>query len=198
MEEERLQGEGELQEYGGRKLGSIADFRENSIRGVQEIDLDHYRLAITGLVESPRSFSYPELKGLPRQERVVTVDCVEGWSVTALWEGIPLKELFSLVRPSTEANTVIFHSQDGYTTSLPLDYLLEREILIADRINGLPLPPALGSPFILVAEGKWGYKWARWITEIELSADPDYRGFWESRGYNNRGDAEGPMFEDNP
>jgi DMSO/TMAO reductase YedYZ molybdopterin-dependent catalytic subunit len=195
MDEDRLHLEAELREYRGERLGSVRDFRENSIRGVQEIDLQRYRLEITGLVERPRSFSYPELKGLPRQERLVTVDCVEGWSVKALWEGIPLRELFALVKPKPEANTVIFHAQDGYTTSLPLDYLLERNIIIADRINGLALPPALGAPFILVAEGKWGYKWARWITKIELSADPDYRGFWESRGYNNRGDADGPMFE---
>jgi DMSO/TMAO reductase YedYZ molybdopterin-dependent catalytic subunit len=195
MDEDRLHLEAELREYRGERLGSVRDFRENSIRGVQEIDLQRYRLEITGLVERPRSFSYPELKGLPRQERLVTVDCVEGWSVKALWEGIPLRELFALVKPKPEANTVIFHAQDGYTTSLPLDYLLERNIIIADRINGLALPPALGAPFILVAEGKWGYKWARWITKIELSANPDYRGFWESRGYNNRGDADGPMFE---
>jgi DMSO/TMAO reductase YedYZ molybdopterin-dependent catalytic subunit len=195
MDEDRLHQEAELREYRGERLGSVRDFRENSIRGVQEIDLQRYRLEITGLVERPRSFSYPELKELPRQERLATVDCVEGWSVKALWEGIPLRELFALVKPKPEANTVIFHAQDGYTTSLPLGYLLGRDIIIADRINGLALPPALGSPFILVAEGKWGYKWARWITKIEFSANPDYRGFWESRGYNNRGDADGPMFE---
>jgi DMSO/TMAO reductase YedYZ molybdopterin-dependent catalytic subunit len=196
MDEDRLHLEAELREYRGEQLGSVRDFRENSIRGVQEIDLQRYRLEITGLVERPRSFSYPELKGLPRQERLVTVDCVEGWSVKALWEGITLRELFALVKPKPEANTVIFHAQDGYTTSLPLDYLLEREIIIADRINGLVLPPALGSPFILVAEGKWGYKWARWITKIEFSANPDYRGFWESRGYSNKGDLDKPMFGD--
>ncbi len=192
MGEARFQ---ELREYRGERLGSIADFRENSIKGVQEIDLGQYKLAITGLVENPRSFSYTELANLPRQERLVTVDCVEGWSVKALWEGIPLRELFALVRPKPGANTVIFYSQDGYSTSLALDYLLEKDIILADRINGLPLPPALGAPFILVAEGKWGYKWARWITRIELSANPDFRGFWESRGYNNLGDADGPMFE---
>jgi DMSO/TMAO reductase YedYZ molybdopterin-dependent catalytic subunit len=47
-----------------------------------------------------------------------------------------------------------------------------------------------------VAEGKWGYKWARWITKIEFSANPDYRGFWESRGYSNKGDLDKPMFGD--
>lgn len=191
---ENQPAQAELREYRGERLGSVKDFRENSIRGVQEIDLKRYKLAITGLVERPRSFSYRELEGLPRAERLATVDCVEGWSVKALWEGISLKEIFALVQPKPEANTVIFYSQDGYTTSLPLDYLLERDIIIADKINGLPLPAALGFPFILVAEGKWGYKWARWLTKIEFSDNPGYRGFWESRGYSNKGDADGPMF----
>jgi DMSO/TMAO reductase YedYZ molybdopterin-dependent catalytic subunit len=37
----------------------------------------------------------------------------------------------------------------------------------------------------VVAEGKWGYKWAKWVTRIELSADTSFRGYWESRGYSN-------------
>ena len=50
------------------------------------------------------------------------------------------------------------------------------------------LPPNREFPFELVAEDKWGYKWIRWITKIELSRDENYRGFWESRGYSNDAD----------
>ena len=45
-----------------------------------------------------------------------------------------------------------------------------------------------GFPFQLVAESKFGYKWIKWITTIELSANTDYLGYWESRGYPNDGD----------
>ena len=86
---------------------------------------------------------------------------------------------------------VIFHAYDGYTTSLPLDYLLDKDILIAYKMNGLTLPPERGYPFELVAESKLGYKWIKWITEIELSDDVDYTGFWESRGYPNTADIPG-------
>jgi DMSO/TMAO reductase YedYZ molybdopterin-dependent catalytic subunit len=41
-----------------------------------------------------------------------------------------------------------------------------------------------------VAESKWGYKWIKWITEIELSDDVNYRGYWESRGFSNEGDLD--------
>jgi DMSO/TMAO reductase YedYZ molybdopterin-dependent catalytic subunit len=48
----------------------------------------------------------------------------------------------------------------------------------------------MGFPFQLAAEDKWGYKWIKWVTKIELSNNPDYRGFWESRGYSNQGDID--------
>ena len=50
------------------------------------------------------------------------------------------------------------------------------------------MPPYRGFPFQVVAEGKYGYKWAKWVTRIELSANTSFRGYWESQGYSN--DAE--------
>ena len=184
----------EIKEYQGEKLGSVDDFRENSIKGVQRIDPETYVLTIDGLVEQTRSLTYATLQAMPHTKKLVTLNCVEGWSVTALWEGIPLLDLFDQVSPTAAANTVIFHAHDGYTTSLPLATITERNLIIADSINTITLPPERGFPFQLVAEDKWGYKWIKWITRIELSADPDYRGFWESRGYNNDGDLSGSMF----
>lgn len=186
----------EIGQYQGQKLGSVEDFRENSIKGVQRIDLKEYHLTVDGLVEKPLKLAYAELQKLDRIKKVVILRCVEGWAVRALWEGIPLREIFHLAQPQPRANTVIFYAVDGYNTSLPLDYIMERNIIIADRLNGIRLPAEQGFPFQLVAEDKWGYKWARWITRIELSDDPDYRGYWESRGYNNQGDLDGPMRED--
>jgi DMSO/TMAO reductase YedYZ molybdopterin-dependent catalytic subunit len=62
-------------------------------------------------------------------------------------------------------------------------------------MNGAVMPVERGYPFELVAEDKWGYKWIRWVDGIELSADSVYRGYWEKRGYNQKGDITGPMFE---
>jgi DMSO/TMAO reductase YedYZ molybdopterin-dependent catalytic subunit len=184
----------EINEYQGEKMGSVDNFRENSIRGVQQINAETYQLIIDGLVSETSSFSYAALQTMSHTSKLVTIHCVEGWSVKALWEGIALSDLLGLVLPTEEANTVIFHAADGYTTSLPLEYVLERNLIIADHINGIVLPPANGFPFQLVAENKWGYKWIRWLTRIELSDDPNYEGFWETRGYNNDGDADGPKF----
>jgi DMSO/TMAO reductase YedYZ molybdopterin-dependent catalytic subunit len=175
----------EINEYQGEKLGAIEDFRENSIKGIQEIDIDEYRLLIDGLVAEDQKYSYSELQEKNHIKKVVTLNCVTGWSVKALWEGIPLMNLLDELDLDQSANTLIFYSPDGYSTSLPISFIRENNIILADRLNGIQLPPRQGFPFQLVAEQKYGYKWIRWIERIEVSNDSDYEGYWESRGYSN-------------
>ena len=175
----------EIREYEGIDLSSMNALRENSIRGPQHIDMESYRLKIAGLAENPQEYTFDEVIAHQNYKKVVTLHCVEGWEVTILWEGILVKDLIEEAQASTDAKVVIFHAYDGYTTSLPVDYIMDQDIIMAHKMNGVVLPPERGAPFHLVAESKWGYKWIKWITEIELSDDTDYRGFWESRGYSN-------------
>ena len=187
----------EVREYKGEKLSSVDDVKNQGIQGVQEIDINAYSLAVSGLVNEPRQFSYAQTLALPKYSKVVSLYCVEGWDAKILWEGVRVKDLLEPAGIKPEANTVIFYASDGYTTSLPLDYIKNNNIILADKMNGLVLSPAKGFPFQLVAEDKWGYKWIKWVIKIELSADPTYRGYWESRGYNNNGDLNGPKRENN-
>jgi len=181
----------EIREYEGVNLSSINDFRENSIKGPQEIDIESYTLRITGLVTNSTSYTYDEVLNMHQHyKKVVTLDCVEGWSVTILWEGVLVRDLLAEAEPLANAEVVIFHAYDGYTTSLPIDYIMDNDILMAYKMNGVILPPERGFPFQLVAESKWGYKWIKWITEIELSDDVNYRGYWESRGFPNSADLD--------
>lgn len=184
----------EVREYQGEKLGSVNDFRENSIKGVQHVDKNSYELNIVGLISDPLKYDYNEVLQLPTYQKVVTLNCVEGWSVKALWEGVLVRDLFKDADIKPEAKTIIFYAADGYSTSFPLDYILNNDIIMADKLNGVELPAERGFPFQLVAEQKWGYKWIKWITKIELSDDTEYKGFWESRGYNNKGDLSGPKY----
>ena len=187
----------EVREYEGVDLSSINAFRENSIKGPQEIDVESYTLRITGLVMNSTSYTYDEvLNRHQNYKKVVTLDCVEGWSVTILWEGLLVRDLLAEAKPLANAEVVIFHAYDGYTTSLPVDYIVDNDILMAYKMNGVILPPERGFPFQLVAESKWGYKWIKWITEIELSDDANYRGYWESRGYSNSADLDKSFFGD--
>jgi len=186
----------EVRDYQGEKLSSINDFRENSIKGPQRVDIESYKLKVSGLVEKATGYTYDEvINDHQSYEKVVTLDCVEGWSVTILWKGLLVKDLLAEAKPLPNARVVIFHAYDGYTTSFPVDYIMNNDILIAYKMNGVTIPPERGFPFELVAESKWGYKWIKWITEIELSDDVNYRGYWEQRGYSNSGDLDKGFFE---
>jgi DMSO/TMAO reductase YedYZ molybdopterin-dependent catalytic subunit len=164
----------EVKEYQGEKLSSIMDFKENSIKGPQYIDINNYKLKVDGLVEKPSEFTYDEILANTKYTKVVTLTCVDGWSVTILWEGVLLKDIFDKVKVKSDAQTVVFYAVDGYSTSLSLKTVLEKNMIIAYKMNNVVLPPERGFPFQLVAEDKLGYKWIKWITHIELSNDPNY------------------------
>ena len=189
-EPEELKSVG-IREYEGKKLSSIDDFRENSIKGPQDVEREGYQFRITGLVENPKDYTYEEvINNNQHYKKLVTLDCVEGWSVTILWEGVLVRELIAKSVTLPDAKVVIFHAYDGYTTSFPIEYIMDNDIIMAYKMNEIELPPKRGFPFHLVAESKWGYKWIKWITKIELSDDVNYRGFWESRGYSNTGNLD--------
>jgi len=185
----------EIRQYEGKNLSSVGDFRENSILGPQYVDINTYQLKIGGLVSNPVSFTYEEvINNYKHYKKVVRLDCVEGWSVTILWEGMLVRELVAKAQPKPEAKIIIFKAYDGYTTSFPIDYIMQNDIIMAYKMNEATMPPERGYPFQLVAESKWGYKWIKWITEIELSDNVNYKGYWESRGYSNEGDLDQSFF----
>jgi DMSO/TMAO reductase YedYZ molybdopterin-dependent catalytic subunit len=178
----------EIREYNGARLDPSIGPRDNSISGVQEVDISTYTLKVSGLVNNPVSLTYDDVVALPAFEKLITLHCVEGWDATILWKGALLKDIIDKSSAKNTANTVIFHSVDGYTTSLPLQDIINKNIILAYSSNGIKLPAQMGYPFIVVAEDKLGYKWARWVNEIELSDNPDYKGYWETRGYDNDAD----------
>ena len=186
----------EIRDYKGEKLSSINDFRENSIKGPQYIDRENYTLKITGLIENQKNYSYDEiLEKFQSYEKVVTLFCVEGWNTKILWEGILINDILEEVQPTSDAEIIIFHAYDGYTTSLSLDFIKKNNLILAYKMNNITLPPERGFPFQLVAESKWGYKWIKWITEIEFSENEYYKGYWESRGYSNNGNLNESYFD---
>jgi DMSO/TMAO reductase YedYZ molybdopterin-dependent catalytic subunit len=178
----------EIRDYQGQRLDSVNDFRENSIKGPQHVDISTYVLKVDGLVSAPATYTYDQvISQEATYTKVTQLDCVEGWSVKLLWEGVLLKDLIDRAGPSEVATTVVFHAVDGYTTSLPLQTVRDSKILMAYKMNGITIPDERGYPFMVVAEDHWGYKWAKWVTEIELSSDPNYLGYWEQRGYSQMG-----------
>ena len=192
--QDTLNNSEEVTEYEGRQLTPISEQRNNAIEGTQFIDQDTYELQVYGMVENPLNLSYEQLLSYPSDTRFVRLDCVEGWGFDAVWTGVPLNAIFEEAQVEDNATTVIFFCADGYSTSLELDYLVENDIMLAYELNNLTLPAERGFPLQVVAEGKYGYKWAKWVTAIEITDEP-YEGYWEKVGYSNNADVGGPAFE---
>ncbi len=164
-----------------------------AIAGTQHINRETYRLAITGLVNNPQNYTYDTVvNNFNSTLQVGTLPCVEGWSVTLLWQGVPITDLLLQAGVSPYANTLIFVASDGYSSSLPLQYVKENNIMIAYKMNNLTFTDQTGWPFFLVAQNQYGYKWVEWLTEINVSDDSNYLGYWESRGYPNDATVRNP------
>ena len=193
-------GEVEATEFMGTKLTPINQQNNNALAGTQHIDKNTYVLTVDGLVDSPLRLTYADLLALPQISKLMPLNCVEGWNFNAKWTGPSLVDIFTRAKVQTTAKIAIFHTTDvpeGYS-SLDLSYIDQRNIIIALKDNDITLPDDRGFPFQVVAESKYGYKWAKWITRIELSDNTNFRGYWESNGYNNNGDVGGPQFESVP
>jgi DMSO/TMAO reductase YedYZ molybdopterin-dependent catalytic subunit len=184
-------GETEATEYLGVKLTSINAQRNNALAGTQIINKDTYTLTVDGLVNKSLTLTYGDLQAYPQISKLATLPCVEGWSFIAKWAGPALASILNDTGVKPEAKILIFYTADstsGYT-SLDLSYIQEKSVIIALRLNDITLPQDRGFPFQVVAEGKLGYKWAKWVTRIELSDNENFRGYWESRGYSNSANA---------
>jgi DMSO/TMAO reductase YedYZ molybdopterin-dependent catalytic subunit len=85
-----------------------------------------YTLTVDGLVRRPATFTWDDLRGLPRTQWTRDFQCVTGWRVDDVrWEGVRLRDLLADVGTESGAQAVRFHSHDGvYTESLTLDQAL--------------------------------------------------------------------------
>ncbi|MGH2628736.1 MAG: molybdopterin-dependent oxidoreductase [Anaerolineales bacterium] len=134
-------------------------------------------LAIGGLVEEPCDVVRQELAVLARTDLVADFHCVATWSRTGLrWEGVPFRDFYEEVvapkaRPHPQARWVRFRGLDGYFATLHLDDALAPDLLLADVLDGAPLPLEHGAPLRLVAPAHYGYKSVKHLTSIELGKD---------------------------
>ena len=155
------------------------------------VQVERWRLEITGLIRSPRSWALRELKALESESRAITLECISnevgGHLIsTAQWRGVSLKTLLAAAGGALpKATHVIFYSVDDYTTSLPLAALLDARTLLAWEMNGEPLPDRHGFPLRAVVAGRYGEQSAKWLSRIELTDHP-YKGFYQSQGWSDK------------
>jgi DMSO/TMAO reductase YedYZ molybdopterin-dependent catalytic subunit len=187
----------EATEFEGTKLTPISQQGNNALAGTQKIDRGTYKLTVDGLVENPLTLTYEQLLAYPQESWLMLFNCVEGWNFTAKWTGPQINSIINDAKVKPEAKIIIFHTTDvpeGYS-SLDLDYIRNNNILLALKLNDITLPAERGFPIQVAAKSKFGYKWAKWVVRMELSSDTNFRGYWETAGYNNNADENGPAFE---
>jgi len=172
----------------GEKLRPAEKGPVRSALGQPDIDLNIFRLSAGGLVESPFSLTWQEIQDLNAvYSDTILMYCVEGWEVWGNWKGILVEELLEKSSLKNDATHVFFHCADGYTTALPLAYIRKYGVMLAYEVNGKPLEDYDGFPLRVIAFGKLGYKWAKWVNRLEI-IDTTKPGFWENYGYTDKAD----------
>ncbi len=172
----------------GGKLKSAEEGPIRSALGKPKIDLDNFTLEISGLVDSSFSLTWDEIQELPAAySDTMLMYCVEGWEVWGNWKGIIVKDVLDKAKVPENGRHILFHCIEGYTTALTIAYLEKYNALLAYEVNGLPLKEHHGFPLRLIAFGKYGYKWAKWVNKLEIIANSQI-GYWENYGYSDKAD----------
>ncbi|MBO0854889.1 MAG: molybdopterin-dependent oxidoreductase [Nocardia sp.] len=129
-----------------------------------------YRLAVT-VSGHRKTLSRADLRALPQTTAAVPIACVEGWSTTAHWSGVRLRDLLAAVA-EYPGGDVVFRSLEKsglYSSStLPANFVTADETLIALRLNGNDLDLDHGYPCRLIAPNRPGVLQTKWLSEIEV------------------------------
>lgn len=153
-----------------------------------DINQTNWQLRVYGLVENEIQLDWDAYQALPQTEDLSDFHCVTRWTRLDMdWVGVKASDILIKAAPLENAKFVTLHGYDGYTTNLPLEALLDDDVLIAHSALGYPLTTAHGGPVRMIVPKRYAWKGAKWLKAIELHAE-DRLGFWEVRGYHNEAD----------
>lgn len=134
----------------------------------QVIDVETYRLQVSGLVNKPLSLSYDELRLLPKISASPTLLCPGFFTDSATWSGASLAAVLDMAQVHAEADRITLVAADGYSISVDLANALAPDSFLAYEWNGEPLPALHGFPIRAVFPPKNGNFWVKWLVEIVL------------------------------
>ena len=157
---------------------------------VPQVDVDSWRLKVTGMVDAPFEIGYAELLAMPLIERHITLSCVSnevGGPLVgnAKWLGVRLADLLQRAGVQAGATQLVGRSVDRFTVGFPTSVALDgRDAMVAVGMNGEPLPAAHGFPARLVVPGLYGYVSAtKWLVNIELTTWEKFDPYWIQRNW---------------
>ena len=153
-----------------------------------DVTKETWSLRLYGLVENELNLNWTTFEAMPQVTDTSDFHCVTRWTRLDMdWQGVKMQDLMMQAAPLESAKFVTLHAYDGYTTNLPLEALLDDDVILAHSVLGYPLTTAHGGPARLVVPKRYAWKGAKWIKAIEFHAE-DKLGFWEVRGYHNDAD----------
>lgn len=141
------------------------------------IDPETWSLTVDGEVEERTDFSAGDLSpgdGSTVDGRAsdrAVLDCTGGWYAARDWEGVRLADLLATVGTTDAARWVRIESVTGYRWSFPLEEA--GDLLLATHVDGEPLTHGHGAPLRLVAPGRRGFQWVKWIVRIDVTRRQD-------------------------
>ena len=128
------------------------------------VELSDWSLTIRGAVETPLDRDYRDLS--PDAEREALLDCTSGWYTVQQWRGLRVGDLLDSAGVTEDARFIRFVSVTGYRWSLPINEA--RDALLATHVGGERLSHGHGAPLRLVAPGRRGFQWVKWVQRIDV------------------------------
>lgn len=133
-----------------------------------QIDISSWHLNITGKVDHPLSFTYDQLRCMPKVTASPQLVCERQFVDDAAWSGVSMKYLLDLAGIQPGATEVALISADGYVLNVSLDKMLTGNGFFAYELNGATLPVLHGFPLRAVFPVQTGYYWVKWLVGIEV------------------------------
>jgi DMSO/TMAO reductase YedYZ molybdopterin-dependent catalytic subunit len=152
-------------------LTPLQDFKTMGITDHQ-IDLDTWRLEVSGRVEMPLHLRYSEILTLPKIERDVLMICPGVFANHGRWKGISMNALFQKVKVKNGGTLVTFRGPEGIYEKgeqFHLKDVLSNKVFLAYEVNGKALPQKHGFPLRVVAEGHFGFTWVKYVHKITVN-----------------------------
>jgi DMSO/TMAO reductase YedYZ molybdopterin-dependent catalytic subunit len=147
-----------------------------------------WTLRVVGAVENPLTLTWEQVLALPSITSISDFHCVTSWSrLDNRWEGVAFRTLAEQAHPKAHAQYVIGEDDWGYTANLPLEVLMDDDVLLAYKHDGRELEAMHGGPLRLVVPKRYAWKSVKWLRALYFR-EHDEPGFWEVRGYSNTAD----------
>jgi len=136
-------------EQGGPLSDMFGPFPVRTVEDVPDVPPADWVMTVDGLVDQPLKIDHDTWSSLQRLDETVDFHCVEGWTVDDVrWGGVAPARLLQKAGVKPEGRFAVFHAYGGtYLSSVPLDLVTAPQTLLADTLNGAPLPAKHGGPY---------------------------------------------------